>query len=82
MSHILKVVSLMVLVSGTSQFALAAENYDIKQIEYETEDGWTISGTLRLPTGAGKNNEYPGLVLLHELEHDRNDFAEDRKSVV
>jgi dienelactone hydrolase len=80
MSLIMKAVYLTVLLSGMFQFALAAENYDIKQIEYETEDGWTISGTLRLPAGAGSNNEYPGLVLLHELEHDRNDFADDNET--
>ena len=80
MSHLMKVMYLMVLLSGMSQFALALENYNIKQIEYVTEDGWTISGTLRLPTGANKNNEYPGLVLLHEIEHDRNDFADDNET--
>lgn len=80
MSRILKLMYLMFLLSCLSQFALAIENYDIKQIEYITEDGWTISGTLRLPIGADKNNEYPGLVLLHEIEHDRNDFADDNET--
>jgi pimeloyl-ACP methyl ester carboxylesterase len=51
------------------------EHYITKEIEYETEDGWTISGTLRLPPGAGRNNEYPGMLLLHEKEHDRNEFV-------
>lgn len=62
---------------GIGQFALgqAQEQYITEHIEYKTEDGWTISGTLRLPLGSSKDNEYPGMVLLHEMEHDRNDFV-------
>jgi hypothetical protein len=58
-----------------SQSAFSAEHYITKEIKYKTEDGWTISGTLRLPPGTNKNNEYPAMLLLHEKEHDRNEFV-------
>lgn len=66
---------LIILLGSLAQSLSAQEAYITKEIEYKTEDGWTISGTLRLPPGADANNEYPGIVLLHMQEHDRNDFV-------
>jgi dienelactone hydrolase len=58
-----------------AQAAFSSDHYITKEIKYETEDGWTISGTLRLPPGSDRNNEYPAMLLLHEKEHDRNEFV-------
>ena len=60
---------------GVVQVAFSTEHYVTKEITYKTDDGWTISGTLRLPPGASRNNEYPAMLLLHAQEHDRNDFV-------
>ena len=51
-------------------------HYISEEVEYLTEDGWTISATLRLPVGAGQNNEFPAMVLLHEKEHERLDSGD------
>lgn len=63
-------------------FAIAAiasadEHFVSKEVEYRTEDGWTISGTLRLPPGASRNNEFAGMLLLHEKEHERLDVGDN-----
>jgi len=68
------VLVLFVLVSGV-QVTLAQEAYTTKEIKYKTEDGWTISGTLRLPPGANAKNEFSAVILLHEKEHDRSEFV-------
>jgi dienelactone hydrolase len=57
------------------QPVFSTDHYITKEITYKTEDGWTISGTLRLPPGAGRNTQYPAMILLHEKEHDRNEFV-------
>ena len=66
----------ILVVISIGQSAVAQGEYIVKEVEYKTEDGWTISGTLRLPAEASKDNEFPAVVLLHELEHDRNDFMD------
>ncbi len=71
-----KLVLSLVLFLSFGQTVMAQGEYIVKEIEYKTEDGWTISGTLRLPAGASKDNEFSAVVLLHELEHDRNDFMD------
>jgi dipeptidyl aminopeptidase/acylaminoacyl peptidase len=58
-----------------SQFVQGQETYITKEINFKTDDGWIISGTLRLPPGANKNNEYSAILLLHEKEHDRSEFV-------
>lgn len=67
-----KAVLSLFLLAGVVQFAWSQEI--IKEIEYKTEDGWTISGTLKLPPGASKDNQYPAVITLHQLEHNRQDF--------
>jgi dienelactone hydrolase len=57
--------------------ALADSHFVSKEIEYRTDDGWTISGTLRLPPGAGRNNEFAAMLLLHEKEHERLDVGDN-----
>jgi dienelactone hydrolase len=66
---------LLCLLIAMTQFVQGQETYITKEINYKTEDGWTISGTLRLPPGANKNNEYSAILLLHEKEHDRSEFV-------
>lgn len=72
-----QLVKLMVLgcVCLSIQPVFSTDHYITKEITYKTEDGWTISGTLRLPPGAGRNTQYPAMILLHEKEHDRNEFV-------
>ncbi len=53
------------------------DHFISKEVEYVTEDGWTISATLRLPVAAGRNNEFPGMLLLHEKEHERLDVGDN-----
>ncbi len=62
---------------GLTAPVLADGHFVSKEIEYRTEDGWTISGTLRLPPGAGRNNEYAAMLLLHEKEHERLDVGDN-----
>ncbi len=71
-SRMCKVVSFLVFLTSIAQFAYAQEI--TKEIEFKTDDGWTISGTLKLPSGASKDNQYPAVITLHQLEHDRQDF--------
>lgn len=44
-----------------------------KEVTFQTEDGWTIYGTLHLPSGLGR--EAPAALLLHGAGHDRDAFA-------
>lgn len=57
--------------------ASGGEHFVSKEIEYKTEDGWTISATLRLPAGAGRDNEFAAMLLLHEKEHERLDVGDN-----
>ena len=72
---ILKSLMLLICVTSVPQYVYGQENYITKEVEYDTDDGWTIRGTLRLPSGAGRNNEFSGILLLHEKEHDRSEFV-------
>ncbi|MFQ5982390.1 MAG: hypothetical protein ACE5KS_03340, partial [Woeseiaceae bacterium] len=62
---------------GVSAPTRSDHHFISEEVEYETEDGWTISATLRLPVGAGRNNEFPGMLLLHEKEHERLDVGDN-----
>lgn len=44
-----------------------------REVNFQTEDGWTIYGTLHLPVGLGR--EAPAALLLHGAGHDRDAFA-------
>jgi len=61
----------VILLCGFAQLALGDAHFISKEIEYKTADGWTISGTLRLPAGAGKDNPFGAVVMLHDEGHDR-----------
>lgn len=68
-------VFIMAILYLATPYAVGQEAYVTKEIKYKTDDGWTISGTLRLPPGADRNNEFPAIILLHEKEHDRSEFV-------
>ena len=57
--------------------AFGEEHFISRDVEYQTEDGWTISATLRLPPGAGRSNEFAAMLLLHEKEHERLDVGDN-----
>lgn len=44
-----------------------------REVTFQTEDGWTIYGTLHLPPGVGR--AAPAALLLHGAGHDRDAFA-------
>jgi dienelactone hydrolase len=69
--------SILIVLLGMAAAARADEHFISKEVEYKTEDGWTISATLRLPPGASRNNEFAGMLLLHEKEHERLDVGDN-----
>jgi dienelactone hydrolase len=46
-----------------------------KEISFQTDDGWTIYGTLYLPADAATERTVPAALLLHAAGHDRDAFA-------
>jgi len=46
-----------------------------KQIKFQTEDGWTIYGSLHLPATASADAPAPAALLLHAAGHDRDAFT-------
>jgi cephalosporin-C deacetylase-like acetyl esterase len=56
---------------------LASDHFIAREVEFETEDGWTISATLRLPAGTSRNNPVSAMILTHEKEHDRLDAGDN-----
>ncbi len=46
-----------------------------REVSFQTEDGWTIYGSLHLPAGAGAGVAAPAALLLHGAGHDREAFA-------
>lgn len=75
LNHQYKIIYMLFLMLGVCQLLFAQQTYTTKEIEYKTDDDWTIRGTLRLPPGANRNNEYSAILLLHEKEHDRSEFV-------
>ncbi len=47
----------------------------VREVTFQTEDGWTIHGSLHLPTGANVERTAPAALLLHAAGHDREAFA-------
>ncbi|HXG64544.1 MAG TPA: hypothetical protein VNO70_05515 [Blastocatellia bacterium] len=45
-----------------------------REVTFQSEDGWTLHGTLRTPAGLGENSAAPGVVLLHSSFTDRHIF--------
>ncbi len=45
-----------------------------KEISFQTQDGWTIHGTLHLPDELEGNVKIPGVVLVHGARHDQSTY--------
>jgi dienelactone hydrolase len=45
-----------------------------REVTFQSEDGWTLEGTLRAPDGAGEGGPAPGVVMLHSSFTDRHIF--------
>ena len=46
-----------------------------QEVSFRTEDGWTLSGSLRLPQTGGRSSA-PGVILVHSYLTDRHVFDE------
>ena len=46
--------------------------YTEQEISFKTEDGWTIYGTLSIPTGLAPGEKVPGVAMVHSPAHDRD----------
>ncbi len=46
-----------------------------KEVDFQTEDGLTIYGSLHLPANAGPDHKVPAVLLLHGAGHDRDAFT-------
>ncbi len=77
LTHKKSILLSILILCSTANTIRADHHFISKEIDFVTDDGWTISATLRLPVGADKNNEYPGMVLLHEKEHERLDVGDN-----
>ena len=80
-ARIFKFVLLVFFLCSIARTTLGSDHFISKDIEYETDDGWTISATLRLPPGAGSGNEFPAMVMLHEEGHDRLDTGDNDQEI-
>ena len=76
-THTKSILLSVVILCLTAVTSRGDELFISEEVEYVTEDGWTISATLRLPVGANKDNEFAGMVLLHEKEHERLDVGDN-----
>src|SRR6266849_454297 len=50
----------------------AEQTFTEREVSFKTEDGWTIYGTLSIPTGVTPGEKIPGVVLVHAPAHDRD----------
>ena len=47
-----------------------------REISFQSKDGWTISGVLRVPPGASQGRKVPGVVMVHGAKHDQQTYHE------
>lgn len=65
---------------AASSVAPAQDQYLIKpksikkEVSFQTEDGWRISGTFTLPEKLSDGQRLPGVLLVHGGEHDQSVF--------
>jgi dienelactone hydrolase len=45
-----------------------------REVTFQSEDGWALHGTLRMPEGVGESGPVPGVVMLHSSFTDRHIF--------
>lgn len=62
----------LALGSSAQERVGAKQAFTEKEISFKTEDGWTIYGTLSIPTGISQGERVPGVVLIHSPVHDRD----------
>lgn len=75
--HRLTIILVTVSICGVAVSTRGDEHFISKEVSYQTDDGWTISATLRLPATASRNNEFAAMLLLHEKEHERLDVGDN-----
>lgn len=45
-----------------------------REVTFQTEDGWTIYGTLSIPDNVAESDRLPAVLLLHSSGHDQETF--------
>ena len=46
------------------------------EVSFQSQDGWTLRGSLRIPGGAGGSAKAPGVVMVHGAKHDQQTYHE------
>lgn len=52
------------------------------EVSFQSDDGWTLQGNLRLPDGADKNSKLAGVVMVHGAKHDQQTYAHLSEEIV
>ena len=52
------------------------------EVTFNTPDGWSLHGHLRLPDAALENKKVPGVVFVHGAQHDENTFYNLSRALV
>ena len=47
-----------------------------REVTFQSKDGWTLRGRLRIPGGAGGGAKVPGIVMVHGAKHDQQTYHE------
>jgi len=47
-----------------------------KEVSFQTQDGWTLRGRLRIPGGLKESARVPGVVMVHGARHDQQTYYE------
>ena len=45
------------------------------EVSFQSDDGWTLQGNLRLPDGVDNNSKLAGVVMVHGAKHDQQTYA-------
>ncbi len=51
------------------------------EISFNSEDGWSLHGRLRMPETASESSKVPGVVLVHGANHDQDTYYDLSKSL-
>lgn len=47
-----------------------------REVTFQSKDGWTLRGRLRIPGKAGDGAKVPGIVMVHGAKHDQQTYHE------
>jgi len=47
-----------------------------REVSFQSKDGWTLSGLLRVPPSASPSRKVPGIVMVHGAKHDQQTYHE------